>query len=277
MSKKVVKAYEKQRAKNIAKAQSASVNQPAEESKEPEPKKEEAESSFSLAGAFKNITAVFGSKEEPEVKKAVVSDCDSALSDNEYERRNRSFEEVHSDELDGGLDASSDEEEAVRRIANVKQKAAWKGANRRAFRQEIDTNIFTIDFSQLKNKAELATGDATICKKCNAVFNKHSVITLGEDGKQLWRCEFCMTSNEVDIDEEEKPKTDATNYILEGAAQVMEKKAGGKKDISVVFCIDQSGSMCVSQPVRGKHNIKNDKRKDMSDLMKFSDGSNQVR
>ena len=33
--------------------------------------------------------------------------------------------------------------------------------------------------------------------------------------------------------------------------------------------------MCVSQPVRGKHMIKGDKTKEMQDLMKFSDGSDQ--
>lgn len=58
---------------------------------------------------------------------------DSDLDDEEYEKANRSFEEVHSDELDGNLDASSDEEEAVRRVANVKQKAAWKSAPKRQF------------------------------------------------------------------------------------------------------------------------------------------------
>jgi len=49
----------------------------------------------------------------------------------------------------------------------------------------------------------------------------------------------------------------------------------GKKDISVVFCIDQSGSMCCSQPVQGKFKIKGDKTGGMKDLMKFSDGSDQ--
>ena len=86
-----------------------------------------------------------------------------------------------------------------------------------------------------------------------------------------------MTPNEVDIDEEEKPKSKSVNYIVEGAAQVMRKTLGGTKNISTVFCCDQSGSMCVSQPVKGKHQIKNDKRKDLAELMKFSDGSNQVR
>ena len=48
----------------------------------------------------------------------------------------------------------------------------------------------------------------------------------------------------------------------------------GKQDVSVVFAIDISGSMCVSKEVRGKHSIKGDKTKNaFSELMKFSDGS----
>ena len=43
----------------------------------------------------------------------------------------------------------------------------------------------------------------------------------------------------------------------------------------MVFCIDISGSMCVSKPIAGKHSIKGDKTNDMKDLMKFSDGSDQ--
>ena len=38
-----------------------------------------------------------------------------------------------------------------------------------------------------------------------------------------------MHLNAVDIDDEEKPKSKSVNYIVEGAAQVMDKKAGGKK------------------------------------------------
>jgi hypothetical protein len=43
----------------------------------------------------------------------------------------------------------------------------------------------------------------------------------------------------------------------------------------VVFCIDQSGSMCCSQPVEGKHKLKGDRAGGLKDLMKFSDGSDQ--
>lgn len=162
-------AYEKQRAKNMKKKSAQEPQQPAEESKGIE---EEAKQDI-----VKDVLRKKGS--------------DSDLDDDEYEKQNRSFEEVDSDELDGNLDASSDEEEAVRRAANVKQKAAWKSAPRRQFQQEVDTNIFKIDFASLKDKAELATGDALFCAKCGAVFNMHSVIAE-VDGKQIWNCEFCM-------------------------------------------------------------------------------------
>lgn len=95
------------------------------------------------------------------------------------------------------------------------------------------------------------------------------------DEKQIWTCEFCLTKNDVCLEEEEKPQTKAVNYIVEAAAQVQDKMAVGAKEISVVFCIDQSGSMCCSEPVQGKFKIKGDKTGGMKDLMKFSDGSDQ--
>jgi Mg-chelatase subunit ChlD len=51
------------------------------------------------------------------------------------------------------------------------------------------------------------------------------------------------------------------NYIVEAPAQVMDKKMMGKQEISVVFAIDISGSMCVTKEIRGKHSIKGDKTK----------------
>jgi hypothetical protein len=63
--------------------------------------------------------------------------------------------------------------------------------------------------------------------------------------------------------------------MMEAAAQVQDKKVMGKKDISVIFVMDQSGSMCVSTPIQGKHQLKGDKTNEMKELMKFSDGSDQ--
>lgn len=61
------------------------------------------------------------------------------------------------------------------------------------------------------------------------------------------------------MDDEEKPKTEAVSYLIEAAAQVENKKMAGQ-DISVIFCLDVSGSMCVTEPIAGKFNIKGDRR-----------------
>lgn len=77
------------------------------------------------------------------------------------------------------------------------------------------------------------------------------------------------------IDDEEIPKTNEVTYPIEGAAMVQDKKLAGQ-DISVVFCLDISGSMCVTQAIAGKHQIKGDKVADLNkDLKKFGDGSDQ--
>lgn len=193
-----------------------------------------------------------------------------------------SCEEVNSDELDGDLDLSDCESKAQAfRISNKQRKMQTSSRPARVFRQEIDTNVFKIGFSTLKDQAEIATGDPECCKKCGAFFNSHSKTevksseVIGQADQQIWKCEFCNTENEVCLDEEEKPQTSAVNYIVEAAAQIQDKKAMGQKDNSVIFCMDQSGSMCCSQQIKGKFNIKGDKTNELKDLMKFSDGSDQ--
>jgi len=64
--------------------------------------------------------------------------------------------------------------------------------------------------------------------------------------------------NEVLIDEEEIPTTTQVTYLLEAAAQVQDRDKMSGQDISVIFCLDVSGSMCVTQPVEGRHNLKGD-------------------
>ena len=145
------------------------------------------------------------------------------------------------------------------------------------YKQEVDTNVFLINMSCLKDSSEMATGDPVFCKTCQAVFNKYSKTEEVKETGQIWSCEFCLAKNEVNIEPEECPKTEAVNYILEAAAQVIDKKAEGKpQDISVVFCVDISGSMCVSTPIAGYHRIKGDRISGMkAELMKFGDGSDQ--
>jgi hypothetical protein len=164
------------------------------------------------------------------------------MNSDEYERRNLSCCEVDSDELDGDLNLSDSEDNARSFRAKNKIVKAQRARPARKFRQELDTNIFKIEFKTLQDKAEIATGDPVFCKECQAVFNINSrteeIKTEDGEEKQIWTCEFCNTVNDVDLEEEEKPQNKAVNYIVEAAAQVQDKKVMGNKEISVVFCID---------------------------------------
>ena len=79
------------------------------------------------------------------------------------------------------------------------------------------------------------------------------------------------------VDEEEVPKNSAVNFIIESAAQIDDKKNEVKnKDISVIFCIDQSGSMCCTSPIEGKFKLRGDKTSQINEeLRAFMDGSDQ--
>lgn len=150
------------------------------------------------------------------------------------------------------------------------------------YKQEVDTNVFQVQLSCLKDSGELATGDPVFCTQCQAVFNKFSKIEETKDAatgevSQVWKCEFCLKANNVQFEPEELPKTAGVNYIVEAAAQIHDKKGGAKGDVSVVFCVDISGSMCVSQAIHGYHKIKGERMTQQlkSELMKYSDGSDQ--
>lgn len=91
--------------------------------------------------------------------------------------------------------------------------------------------MYQIQLACLKDSGELATGDPTFCKQCQAVFNKHSVIEEVKNEAsgqvdQIWNCEFCHSKNPVQFEPEEIPKTTGVNYIVEAAAQIQDKKGG---------------------------------------------------
>lgn len=127
---------------------------------------------------------------------------------------------MDSDDLGGQLNLSDceggAEERNIRRNFKSQKRAVQKKAKKK-FIQEFDTNVFEVGLKCLADKGQMATGDAEICAKCQAVFNKNSMITERE-GNQFWKCEFCNTENEVMIDEEELPQSDAMTYLIEAAA-----------------------------------------------------------
>ena len=174
---------------------------------------------------------------------------------------------MNSDDLGGELNLSDNEcgiQERVMRKEFKKKKRAVTHERVNVYRQEFDTNVFEVKLDCLAEKGEMATGDAEICTRCQAVFSQTSVLTEKDD-EQVWKCEYCNHENEVMIGEEEIPQAPAVTYLLEAAAQVQDAAAGGNaaQDISVIFCMDISGSMCVTQAVAGKHQLKGDKNAEL--------------
>lgn len=152
------------------------------------------------------------------------------------------------------------------RAEESKQSRPWKRPARRmqepkgeVFRQKIDSNVVAIRMNCLQEIGQIATGDAVLCRSCQGALNANSKLEVLGEAEQQWRCEFCGTVNEVSVEPEEFPKDPTVDYLLMSADVAADEHLGGpnpNSDISVIFCIDISGSMCVTQPVQGDIKLK---------------------
>ncbi|KAL6071768.1 actin [Balamuthia mandrillaris] len=153
-----------------------------------------------------------------------------------------------------------------------------------------DTNIVRVALSSLSQEASssseqetMVTGDPTTCQRCGAILSVHSKLdppNCLEEGEECdWSCEFCGETNDgLMLDEGEVPKTEVADYLIETPSE--EFKAKRDKKQLVVFCIDISGSMCVTTEVAGKKVdlLSNKKKTDASsssDLLAFTEGASQ--
>lgn len=197
-------------------------------------------------------------------------------------KRNRSFERLSISSLNHSLHSCSDEEddcgdEEVDKVFELEKKERAK------VELKVDTNVVSIDLGSLKHAEVMATGDPIFCSVCKAVFSMFSRITEVENDSQLWTCEFCESENLVNIDVEEIPRTQIVDYMLMSSSQIREERKDiDKSAITVIFCIDISGSMCVTEPVNGKLVLKNRKKVDLGGFADFDmaeqylQGDNQV-
>ena len=68
---------------------------------------------------------------------------------------------------------------------------------------------------------------------------------------KCWTCEFCNGDNIMDVEDDEKPKTEDVTFMLKPALTTLASGLSGvDRMMMVVFCIDVSGSMCVTTEVR---------------------------
>ena len=115
------------------------------------------------------------------------------------------------------------------------------------FKKAIDTNACVIRYKTLEEEPESCLSQSYQCKKCNAYLNKYSkLIPMGENNKYEWKCEFCFNENkDLFIEEINLPKNECVEkIILEPPTMKEENKEDD--DSSLIFCLDNSGSMSVS-------------------------------
>jgi hypothetical protein len=96
----------------------------------------------------------------------------------------------------------------------------------------------------------------------------------GGEGSFSWTCEFCAAANAVELDAEEIPSKDELDYLMEPPPVALDRQFSGSGDNIVIFCIDISGSMCVTQEVEGTFKLKGG-GEDMSGLRGAEDDRNQ--
>ncbi|KAH3747910.1 hypothetical protein DPMN_182345 [Dreissena polymorpha] len=115
-----------------------------------------------------------------------------------------------------------------------------------------DTNIVTVKFDKLISPSGMHAGDPQPCSSCGAILSNISKLETQEgDGNEVWTCEFCSTRNIVDIVPEEIPAQADVTFMLEPALSTMTSGPTGQDESLVVFCVDVSGSMCVTTEVPG--------------------------
>lgn len=172
-----------------------------------------------------------------------------------------------------------------------KPNFSWDGEKRPASSRSgtTDVNLLNVNVTGLAKEVPMATGDPCMCTNCGVLLNSLSRVRQGGRGSfdcedatlpclrapaiapelehveegaghivddaapeyRIWDCEFCGRRNHLDLDFDELPCDDVVDFVVRPKPDA--KTASAR---NVVFCLDVSGSMCVTSDVRGDHHIK---------------------
>ena len=131
------------------------------------------------------------------------------------------------------------------------------------------SNVVQIELGKLVESAMVMTGEPLICP-CGVIFS-----ALSQTDKNTWTCEFCATEQPADaLNVEERPKELTVDYLLSGpiAAQDKDEDASG----TIIFCIDTSGSMCVTQELPPGQKLKGGPTAASAEVLAFREEANMV-
>ncbi|CAD8204307.1 unnamed protein product [Paramecium octaurelia] len=131
--------------------------------------------------------------------------------------------------------------------------------NMNQLQEELDTNIFTVNFSNFGQDQDQVVhqGDPLYCQNCKGILNKYSILSLfNKSGSCLqlsWDCEFCTHLNEIQIQDGDIPEKEEALYLIQSP---LKQQSQNQDKTSIIFCIDTSGSMSTTTEIKGKVQIK---------------------
>eukprot|EP01118_Nematostelium_gracile_P013079 TRINITY_DN488_c0_g1_i3.p1 TRINITY_DN488_c0_g1~~TRINITY_DN488_c0_g1_i3.p1 ORF type:complete len:798 (+),score=145.71 TRINITY_DN488_c0_g1_i3:163-2556(+) len=254
------------------------------ESERQVPTKEGKEFADSMGIPFFEVSAKSGQNVEETFQGLATNVLDRVQPDRQRNRKSK--REVASSDSDSDEECFS-EEDLEKEVEQVKEKKKEekKDSKKQKKVKKTDVNVFRLDLTSLSKSAPLATGDPLACRGCGALLNKLSKVeactpsqfaTLRmengpcplllapplsakfeeafpepEEPSQMWRCEFCQYPNAVDVSPEEIPTSEVVDYLVSAAPPA------DHDERLVIFCIDISGSMAVTQEVPGRVRMPN--------------------
>ncbi|KRX07681.1 hypothetical protein PPERSA_11230 [Pseudocohnilembus persalinus] len=125
--------------------------------------------------------------------------------------------------------------------------------------------------NQLKNEEKIEKQEQEENKEKEEKNDKFQIVNkkgkeLGEN-ESVWICEFCGNENVIMIEEEEIPKQEDVIYLTQ--ANQLKDQQNEEEDTSIIFCLDNSGSMSVTSEVKGKKiNLKHGLTQEEYDMLK---------
>mmetsp|Transcript_20733 Transcript_20733/g.18143 ORF Transcript_20733/g.18143 Transcript_20733/m.18143 type:complete len:342 (+) Transcript_20733:47-1072(+) len=149
---------------------------------------------------------------------------------------------------------------------------AYFGKSQAEQEDSVDTNVFSLKFNDLdKREKNFVESQPIFCSNCTSAFNSASKFysedeyaalsqnvkesphqngfskkTVSEVKKhqKIWICEFCGNHNAIDLEASQIPAQNDAFYMLETAKKNTSTiNPEFQKNESIIFCIDNSGSM----------------------------------
>ena len=224
------------------------------------------------------------------------------------------FEDAESEEEFSDEEMKADLGKLAKEKKQKKAKKEGDSKAERVKHQKTDVNVFRLDLSNLSKEMPLMTGDPVACKHCGVLLNSNSKITMAtreeidkiitsqpklktmvtapplvekyfnllepddesnpkDEKRQFWNCEFCGHFNPIAVMDEEIPSIPCVDYLVTPPS-AKEKNASSEDSSNIVFCIDISGSMCVTQEIKGKLSLRGgEKRKKAFEELTRGEGS----